>query len=218
MTSQGLPKTDPPRRPADTALRALGCLEEIALRKGLDDVSMRDVARGLGVSLAALQHHYPTKAALFDAFVRHSVEVYRQRIGDVVAAGGKDSRFADVVRYMARESAGSGRTSVLAMIEARAHHDAAADRAMRYFMAAYIELLQELIAAEFPALARQDALHCATLVCAQLEGLSGVLETARELGADPEALLAAAQNVVMAIPQSILSTRPPSPASPSRQV
>jgi AcrR family transcriptional regulator len=218
MTAKEPPKTDPPRRSADTALRALGCLEEIALRKGLDDVSMRDVARGLGISLAALQHHYPTKAALFDAFVRHSVDFYRQRIGDVVAAGGKGSRFADVVRYMARESAGSARTSVLAMIEARAHHDAAANRAMRYFMTSYIELLQELVAAEFPAMAPVEALQCATLVCAQLEGLAGVLDTARELGANPEALLEAVQNVVTAIPQRFLSTPPPAPASPARQV
>lgn len=210
--------TDPSRRSAGTALRALGCLEEIALRKGLDDVSMRDVARGLGISLAALQHHYPTKAALFDAFVRHSVDFYRQRIANVVAAEGGGSRFAAVVRYMARESAGSARVSVLAMIEARAHHDAAAARAMRYFMTSYIELLRELIAAEFPALAPAEALQCATLVCAQLEGLAGVLDTARELGADPEALLEAVQKVVTMIPQRFLATRLPSPASPAQQV
>jgi TetR/AcrR family transcriptional repressor of bet genes len=218
MPAEKPSKTDPPRRPGDTALRALGCLEEIALRQGLDDVSMRDVARGLGISLAALQHHYPTKAALFEAFVRHSVDFYRQRIADVAAAGGEGSRFADVVRYTARESAGSTRASVLAMIEARAHHDDAAGRAMRYFMTAYIELLKELIAAEFPALTPRDALHCATLVCAQLEGLAGVLETAQELGADPEALLEAAQSVVTAIPQRFAIVRPPPPASPAPQV
>jgi AcrR family transcriptional regulator len=187
-------------RKGGTAARALECLEEIAQRKGLDDVSMREVASRLGVSLAALQHHYPTKAELFDAFVQHEMDHYRERIGRIAAAGGGRGRFTEILRFMAQETLLVARGGVLAMIEARAHHDEASRQAMNRFMRAYIDVLCDLVAAEFPTLSAEQALLCATLVCAQLEGLSTTCETACARGIDPTDLLEAAVHAAASTP------------------
>jgi AcrR family transcriptional regulator len=109
-------------------LRALECLQELSLEKGLDDVSMRDVAKRLGMSLAALQYHYASKAALLDAFVHQTVEGYRGRIDSILAKSPKGELFANLVRFAAMETLEWDRHSVLAMIESRAKHDEAAKR------------------------------------------------------------------------------------------
>jgi AcrR family transcriptional regulator len=189
-----MPRRTPPEQPersGDTALRALQCLDEIARQKGLDDVSMRDVARRVGVSLAALQYHYPTKAALFDAFVQHSVESYRERIARIVTESESQKRFVNILAFLACETVLASRGGVLTMIEARAQHDDASRRAWQRFVRSYLEVMGGVIAAELPDLPPEEVLLCATLVCAQLEGLASTHEAACELGADPSTLLVA---------------------------
>ena len=208
-TTQTSRALEPAPRKGDTAARALECLEEIAQRKGLDDVSMREVASRLGVSLAALQHHYPTKAELFDAFVQHEVDRYRERIDRIAkAAGGSRSRFTDILGFMAQETLRVARGGVLSMIEARAHHDDASRRAMSRFMRAYIDAVSDLIVAEFPTLPAEHALLCATLVCAQLEGLSTTYETACARGIDPDELLEATVRAAASIPARLSAATP----------
>jgi len=191
-------------RMGDTAARALTCLEEIAQQKGLDDVSMRDVARHMGISLAALQHHYPTKADLFDAFVGESLDRYRDRITRIQEQSPSQERFVRVLDFLARETLLVARGGVLAMIEARAFHDEPSLRAMQRFTRSYIEGVADLLAAEFPQLPRDRVLLCATLVCSQLEGLATTHEVACAMGADRSDLIHAAVQVAASIPASFM--------------
>jgi AcrR family transcriptional regulator len=200
MTPTTRPESDPRTRTGDTARRALECLDAIARQKGLDDVSMRDVARKVGVSLAALQHHYGTKGALFDAFVRHSVDGYRDRIARIAAESDNRTRLVNILGYVARETLLAARSGVLTMIEARAHHDDASRQAWQRFMRSYLEVMGGIVAAEFPDLPPEDVLPSAALMCAQLEGLAGPYEAACALGADPSKLIDAAVRAAASIP------------------
>lgn len=200
---------EPTPRKGDTAARALNGLEEIARRKGLDHVSMREVANHLSISLAALQHHYPTKSALFDAFVEREVDRYRERVDRIAKeTAGNRSRFTDVLGFMAHETLRVARGGVLSMIEARASHDEASRQALNRFMHAYVDVLSDLVVAEFPDLSDDKALLCATLVCAQLEGLSTTCETARARGIDPTEFLEAAVRAAESIPARLFGTTP----------
>ncbi len=181
--------SEAPARSSDTAQLALQCLDDLAREKGLDDVSMRDVARALGVSLAALQYHYPSKAALFDAFVQRSFDSYHQRIQRISSESEARERFTNMLYFVARETLAAAQGGVLAMIEARAHHDEASRQALRRFMRSYLDAMGSTIAAEFPHLPAHEVLICATLVCSQLEGLASIYEAACEAGASPSALL-----------------------------
>ncbi len=191
---------DQQRPRADTAVLALACLEELALEKGLDDVSMRDVAKRLGISLAALQYHYASKAALLEAFVARTITEYRARLAVIAAANTKTPRYSAAIRFMALETRRIGESGVLAMIQARAFHDPAAKLATETFMQAYLSILHDMIAAEFPGLSPKKTNRAATLVCSLLEGLISTLDASRARGVDEAKAIDAVIMVASAIP------------------
>jgi AcrR family transcriptional regulator len=181
-----------------TALRALECLQELALEKGLDDVSMRDVAKRSGISLAALQYYYPNKAALLDAFVSQTVECYRRRIEAILATSPEGERFANLVRFTATETVQANRHGLLAMIEGRASHDDAARHAVGLFLQSYLIMMRDALAADAPDMPPAEALLQASLVVSMLEGLPSLVEPASNLGLDREALVAGAARTATA--------------------
>lgn len=185
-----------------TALRALECLKALALEQGLDDVSMRDVARRLGLSLAALQYHYPNKAALLEAFVERTVQTYRDEIDALLAACPPGERLASLVRFAAGEALAGDRYRVLAMIEARASHDQTARRAIGAFQHSYLAVMRDAAQADAPDEPADAALLRATLVAAMLEGLPGLLEAAGILGAERTALVELAVAMARAGPRA----------------
>ena len=60
--------------PSETLLRAVA---GIVAERGLDAVSVRQVAERAGVSIGAVQHHFPTKDALLLAAVEHVSTAFR---------------------------------------------------------------------------------------------------------------------------------------------
>jgi AcrR family transcriptional regulator len=62
----GRPKASEAR---DTRADILDVALELFADKGFFGVSIRDVARGAGVSVSAIYHHFPNKEALFEAVV-----------------------------------------------------------------------------------------------------------------------------------------------------
>jgi len=189
---------------ATTALRALDCLRELALEKGLDDVSMRDVARRLGISLAALQYHYASKAALLDAFVEATVAPYGERIEAILAGSAAGERFANVVRFAAEETLAWDRDGVLAMVEARASHDTASREAVRQFMQSYVAFMRDAVLADNPAMAPAKALLAASLVVALLEGLPAAIAAGGGLGASRDEIVESAVRTAAAIPATLV--------------
>jgi AcrR family transcriptional regulator len=199
MTKQQRISSAAPALAGDTARLALQCLDDLARQKGLQDVSMRDVARALGVSLAALQYHYPSKAALFDAFVRHSVDTYQERIARIASESESPTRFINMLDFVARETLAVAQGGVLAMIEARAHHDEVSHQALQRFMRSYLEVMGRIVATEYPDLPPDEVMLCATLVCSQFEGLASTFEAACEAGANPTKLLEASVEIAVSI-------------------
>ncbi len=162
---------------------------------------MRDVARALGVSLAALQYHYPSKAALLDAFVQHSIDTYLKRIARIASESELPARFTNTLEFVARETLAVTEGGVLAMIEARAYHDEVSNQALQRFMRAYLDAMGSIIAAEFADLPPDEVKLCATLVCSQFEGLASTYEAACEAGVDPSSLINATVRAATCIAQ-----------------
>src|SRR5262245_11921486 len=59
---------------AATAARLLARAEREFARAGFAGASLAAIARGAGVSAPSLLHHFPTKAALYEAVVRRTFE------------------------------------------------------------------------------------------------------------------------------------------------
>ncbi|MEM6926707.1 MAG: TetR/AcrR family transcriptional regulator [Myxococcota bacterium] len=185
---------------SSTAERALVCLEELALDKGLDSVSMRDVAKRLGISLAALQYHYPVKADLIAAFIASAVEAYRRHLEAIMTSPRDGPRLPEVVRAAVRENrAAAGAGSVLAMIEGRAQHDPATASALRAAMQVYLQMLSDVIVGDHPELSAEEAMGAAAMVIALVEGVPASIEAAEGLGIDPEALLEATVDTAVGV-------------------
>ena len=87
--------TEPPRRrgprvDVDVPTALVDAAEELFGTEGVDNVSMRSVAREAGVAPAALTHHYASKRALVEAVVmrrgRALGDDVRRRLHDLQAA------------------------------------------------------------------------------------------------------------------------------------
>ncbi len=187
-----------------TALRALDCLEEVALEKGLDGRSMRDVPLRLGSSVAALQYHYPTKNRLIEAFIAAAVDEYRASIQELLATQSDKPCLESLVRATLEVEPNSPGMRLIALIEARAQHDEATARTIEQAMPFYVKMLRDVIEAEYPDLPPGASVIAAALVVSVLEGAPAVMQAATALGAEPEALLQATVDAAMAIPQRLM--------------
>ncbi|MCZ8380790.1 TetR/AcrR family transcriptional regulator [Mycobacterium sp. CPCC 205372] len=70
----------PYERMVDAVLRAL-------LAEGFEGVSVRKVAAVAGVSIGAVQHHFPTRDAMLDAAMDRAAQRFRDRLADRLPAG-----------------------------------------------------------------------------------------------------------------------------------
>lgn len=186
MTSETRRRAERPA-PA-TAQRALALMVEIALEKGLDAVSMRDVARRAGLSLAALQHHFPSKSALVEAFVEARLQEYRQRIEGMRGGADQGGGLEILLRFAMEETLAEHRGGVFPMIEARARHDGATAAVLDRFMRFYLEAVRDALLDRQPGLPAQTAALAASALVATIEGLPTVRAAARGLGVTEDGL------------------------------
>src|SRR4051812_15031304 len=87
MTTGTAPAT-PAATPGSTKARALAVALELFSREGYDAVSMREIAEELGVTKAALYHHFTSKEDL----ARGLVGGYLTAVDEVVSWARRDPR------------------------------------------------------------------------------------------------------------------------------
>lgn len=172
----------------DTAGRVMSLMGEIALEKGLDALSMRDVARRAGISLAALQYHYPSKDALIAAFVETILDGYRKDIGELRRQSDPVKALKDFIFYAVDRTLDERVGDIFAMLEARARHDKATASALDSFMQSYLETTRDVLLRRHPGLKMSDATRAAVRLVAMIEGLSSVGSAARAEGLSAEHL------------------------------
>lgn len=75
-------------------------LLDITARRGLDAVSVRQVAAAAGVSIGTVQHHFPTKDAMLTAAFTEVVRRIRERVANVVPGPDVSRNLAAVLREL----------------------------------------------------------------------------------------------------------------------
>jgi AcrR family transcriptional regulator len=75
-------------------------LLDITARRGLDAVSVRQVATAAGVSIGTVQHHFPTKDAMLTAAFTEVVRRIRERVATVVPGPDVSRNLAAVLREL----------------------------------------------------------------------------------------------------------------------
>jgi AcrR family transcriptional regulator len=174
-------------------------MAEIALEKGLDALSMRDVAKRAGISLAALQYHFPSKDELIAAFVNAMLDGYRKEISAIRSASDKASELRNIVVFAARQTLDERTGDIFAMLEARAIHDPSTALALDGFMRSYLETVYDALLRRHSLVPIKDAQLAATKIVAMIEGLSSVRSAAQAMGLSGDDLCEAVATMAEAI-------------------
>lgn len=66
--------------PTNRAEQLAATMFDLVADRGLEAVTVREVAAAAGVSIGAVQHHFPTKDAMLASAFRHAVGRIRQRL------------------------------------------------------------------------------------------------------------------------------------------
>ena len=173
--------------------RLIDAVVELLVSDGYEGISIRRVASAAGVSIGAVQHHFPTKDALLTAAMERVEERFRQRLGRRVDAGASPP---EVLRAVADELLGAGRerrsASVVWLVRlARAAvHEPTAAQHRREWQEVE-DLLAHLVRGARPDLDEGSARDEATALLALLDGLASalVVEPARVTDERGRALL-----------------------------
>jgi TetR/AcrR family transcriptional repressor of bet genes len=174
--------------------RLLACVLDLLVAEGYEGISIRRVAAAAGVSIGAVQHHFPTKDALLAAAMERVSRQFEARLDRRIAPGAGP---AEVLRAVADELVSTGEerrpASVIWLVRlARAAvHEPTAEVHRREWQQVE-DLLAHLIVAARPDLAEQAARDEATVLLALLDGLAGAVavEPGRVSGERAEALVA----------------------------
>ena len=172
----------------DTAGRVMSLMGDLALEKGLDALSMRDVAKRVGISLASLQYHYPNKDALIVAFVDRVLGEFRADVGALRGAADPGQELRAVVNYAVARTLDERAGDIFAMLEARARHDAATAAALCSFMQSYLDTARDVLMRSHPDVTTDVATRAAVRLVAVIEGLSSVRSAAVAAGLGDEDL------------------------------
>lgn len=150
---------------------------------------MRAVARRLGISLAALQYHYPTKAALLGAFVNRLIADHEERLAQFLEITPVQDRLGVVVRFTLEVAFQQSEGGLLSMIEARAHHDPVSAAVLSDFTERYLNALFAIISELYPALGQRDVALAGVVVAALIDGACNYLNVLDGLGLDRDLLI-----------------------------
>jgi len=166
----------------------MSVMAEVALEKGLDALSVRDVAKRAGISLAALQYHYQSKDALIAGFVETKLDEYRKEVGSIRSTSKPTAELRSLIAHAVGQTLDKQTGDVFAMLEARSRHDPATALALDGFMRFYLETFRDVLLRRQPDLPLQDAQLAATKIVAMIEGLSSVRSAANAMGLSVEDL------------------------------
>jgi TetR/AcrR family transcriptional repressor of nem operon len=162
---------------------------------GIAGVAVADITGAAGLTHGAFYGHFPSKTALAAESCRHSLENsarnWRERAANARSAGA-DPLDALIDAYLTPVHRDSRATScMLASVGPEASRDPGLCLDLAAGASALAAVLQELIAERHPEAAPRQHLNAALAV---LAALSGGLNLARALSADPERSAAALQS------------------------
>lgn len=166
MTSATAPSPRPARRAGDRRDELADVVLDLTAARGLDAVSVREVATAAGVSIGTVQHHFGTKDALLLAAFERMVQSTRDRVAAVSTAGTQAARIARVLGQLLPLDDQRDR-------EARVYLAFAARAASTPTLAAVQSALLSELRAELAAvLGGRAAVERATLLLALVDGLA----------------------------------------------
>ena len=154
-------------------LAILNSAEQLVVDEGYARFSMRKVASNAGVSLAALQHYFPTLQLLIAALVRHLVDRYKAEISSLPDFSSKSParRFNALVNYSLRELKREHNRTLIAELWAMALRDKRVAVVMDEMTEEYKQAYELAVAGINPKLSAAKRAQRAVLIVALIDGI-----------------------------------------------
>lgn len=156
------------------AARLVEVVTELLVEQGFEGISVRKVATRAGVSIGAVQHHFPTKDAMLTAAMDRAAERFQEQIDrriTVDAAPGEILRTVALGLLATEPGADVGTVLWVARL-ARAAVDPATATTHAREWSQIAELLEGLLAAAVPELPAGRVADEAAMLLALLDGLA----------------------------------------------
>ncbi len=151
----------------------LDAVVELLLRVGFDGISVRQVAAAAGVSVGAVQHHFPTKDAMLGAAMERTAEAVTADLRAAVAVPEPSVRLHAAARALLGARPDQRPATVLwiaRLARAEVHPPTAADHAEQW--GSVEELLRRLLTEAAPGFTPAEASAEAGVLLALLDGLA----------------------------------------------
>lgn len=142
----------------------------ILIEEGHYRLTMRHLAERVGMKLASLQYHFPTKAVLISALMTQSIEAYHSMVRDLVRSIGSKKDEDSIGRLFAiyRDEQASG---VFEQLWALSVQDPDLKKQYEGFYVDFWELIGQEVAMISPEASENECRTRSAMIIALLDGL-----------------------------------------------
>jgi AcrR family transcriptional regulator len=163
-----------PRGGSAYRVKFLDAAADLLREGGFEAFSMRRVAERLGLTLAALQHHFPTRAALIREVIEHRLAWYGANLADTLKGLPDEPRalFLGVLTWLLDDIRHEPTASFTVQFWAFAAYDPDANATLDDFMARYRRFLALIMRGLNPALGEAESLTRAAMISVLVDGTS----------------------------------------------
>lgn len=183
------------------AFEILDCALDILAKNGFEQVTLREVARRLEMSIGNLQHYFPTRESLVEAMltsVMQQYDVAYSRLEGMDTAAPRD-RLIKVIRYLLADISNPRTNGIFFELWAQANRNPFASQIMAKMYRHHIESIEKLIYDVNKDLTPQAARTRAVIIASMIEGLMIFLADRREKFFDVEDVISTSVNQILAL-------------------
>ncbi|MFN3513822.1 MAG: TetR/AcrR family transcriptional regulator [Phenylobacterium sp.] len=158
--------------PSPRAAEILEAGADLLRKGGFEAFSMRRAAEQVGLTLASLQHHFPTRADLLHAVIEHRLDWYGFHLSERIRTlpDAPERLFLGVLDWLLDDIRSEPTASFTVQFWAFAAYDPDAAKTLDLFMTRYRGFLGLAMRGLNPALSEREALSRAAAISVMIDG------------------------------------------------
>jgi AcrR family transcriptional regulator len=170
-----------PPKPAGRAAEILDAAHGVMCELGFEGFSMRQVATRVGISLAAIQYHFPTKDALVNQMIEHRLDWYDESILSHLQglASDHEASFVALIDWFVDDAASEQTAAFSFHFWALAVNDKAANAALARYMKVYREAIGLLMRRFNPKLDHAESIARGAVLSSLIDGTMSIASKGR---------------------------------------
>lgn len=160
------------RTPGERSREILEAAKKILVEEGYAELTLRRIARSLGISLSTVQYYYGSREALIEAVIAKRIALYKAKRTHIKkeVKSKEAGQIRDFFRFLLADSLSEETCCFFTQVWALGFQNTAYKKQLCHMYAEHREELTILVAELRPDLNAQACLQCATVVSSMIEG------------------------------------------------